>query len=860
MNGQYRFNGHRGDILNADYLSKLITNPCYVACNNGERKANSRAVPDINNVTAQQYWASTIFSRYTSYKNIILGAPVLYKNFYRNFNYSNEHIGIEVPDGSAWGNSTDNSGCSTGNFNGNPYPKESDQQFLLANFTASKINIELPVKRFQCYAYSNHADVPSASISINKNIDVQVVATAFNSESTPVGLLNRWYERHPYVSEYDYMNIPQWTGETPIFSLNNYKKTLLRLKEKNSQGIVMEASPAKFVSLPFLFAGNRFLQYDISVDSSLNEFSNTMFPADVAVQVKQFLQYCGDDNVMNGGSFIIDNKFKIPLLLTELNNAVIAAKSKSSEVIARLQELKAYMHYMILYYGEKSYKTKEEKAASICLYLAKINKLQLVNCYFLILDIVNKYSVTTDFYKRYNINNGTAYLNGNLPAITDEEINRNFEEDKSKYASSVTDYKFLNAIDIVNKMDASALKPLDTIKLSIGYTNGYEYPNKSEFYFYAPTAGKININNITTFDMPGKGFLNIIVEAVDKSLLVIKDETLTRENKISDVNITVPFAGLYKVSFVSKYKTSTQLTITTNGNTFYRNVPFYGNKVENYRNDNFKSLAQYFYVPDISKVYFSINNACYTGNCLSSAAVQSAFGIKNNKGENPEIKVSTFDSSLYEMPVADSNKSSFWRVTQMREYNFCFANISNIEVFAEPKKCTGTDFTAAVINKDGNCFTRITASQDLGIGAEWQIYDGSKKLNYKNVKSVDIPEILSSEAIIKLKTGIECITIKRSGDIKDYVKSMQSCASGAALPGVLNKLIVFPNPSSNVFNFKKNNTAIILNRINVYDLQGKKVADINNTGSINLSFLPAGIYFFSAQKDNDIVNGKLIKK
>ena len=42
-------------------------------------------------------------------------------------------------------------------------------------------------------------DVPSSNIIINKNIDVQVVATAFQSETSAIGLLNRWYKRH---SEY----------------------------------------------------------------------------------------------------------------------------------------------------------------------------------------------------------------------------------------------------------------------------------------------------------------------------------------------------------------------------------------------------------------------------------------------------------------------------------------------------------------------------------------------------------------------------------------------------------------------------------------------------------------------------------
>ena len=772
MLGAYAFSGHRGDIFTSEYLTTLQQNPCYIASSNGKRKASSQSVPDINNPAAMDHWASTILQRYTTNKKNIMGAPALYKNIYHNFNYAYENIGIEVPDGSEWGNSSDDLGCAKGNYNGNPYPKVSDQQFLLANFTASKINNVLPAKRFQCYAYSGHADVPSVNIAIDKNIDVQVVASAFQTETSPVGLLNRWYKRHKNISEYDYINLPQWTGETPLMSLSTFKNTLSRVKEKNAQGIVFESSPAKFASLPFLFAGNRYLQYDTKIDNSLHEFANDMFPPAIAVHIKQLLNYWGDNNVMNGGTFINDNKFKIPLFLQELNKAIAASQNAGADVTARLQELKAYVHYIILYYeilnDNKSYLNNAEKAANLCLYLARTNKLQLVNSYFLILDIVNKFPVTSDFYKQYNVTNGTAYLKGSLSLLSNEEINNNFSKDLAKYAGAVTDYKFENAVDIINKMNSGGLKPVDKINVSIGYTNGLNYSNRSEFYFYAPAAGKVNINCTPFYEMPGYGFINFTVEAVDKPLLVIKDETISPEHVLQNIDINVPSAGLYKLSVVLKFKAWCSLTITTNGNIFFKGA-FYGKRADNYRSDSLKSLPKYFYVPNIRELYFSINNACYTNRCLSPEEVQNAFGIKDNNGRAPVIEVSPFDSSLYKISIPAANANSFWQLTRMREYNFCFANISNVQIFAAPN-----------------------------------------------------PE-------------------------------------GAALAVEETGTIVYPNPSNGVFNFKKNNSPVVLTRLNVYDPQGKKIAGVSNTSQINLSDLPAGVYIFSAQKENDIIKGKLIK-
>ena len=770
MSGVYKFNGHRGDILDAEYMSGLQSNTCYIACNDGKRIANSTSVPDINNENAMQYWADKIQQRYTYHKNIVSGNPALYANLFHNFNYHNKVIGIEVADGAKWGNSSDNVLCATGNYNGNAYPKESDQQFLLANYTATKINTTLGDKQFQCYAYSNHADVPSLSVSINKNIDVQVVPGAFQSFTSTKGLLNRWYQVHKNISEYHYLNIPQWTGETPNFSLNEFKNTLYRIKENKGQGLVIETSPSKFASFPFLYAGNRFLLNNINVDESLNEFVADMFPAETGVYVKQLLQYWGDENIFSNS--INDNKYKLPLYLQQLGKAVTASSNINNKAVtARLQEMKAYMHYMVLYYDfisdPSSYENKAGKASALCLYLGKINKLQLVNSYFLLFDIVNKYPKEHAVYTQYNVIDGTAYHNGNVALINDDEINKNFTKDLLNYGNLITNYKFENASTIISKMKEEGLKPLDTINVKIIYTNGFEYPNKSEFYFYAPFSGTVNINCAPHFEMPGKGFVNITVEDEDKPLFIIADQTIDASHNPGNILINVPYSGIFRVSIISKYKTKADIKITTNGNIFFKQGAFYGNKVEHYQ-DDWASLPQYIYVPkQLDELYFSIDNSCYTKTCLSPAAVKNAFGIKD-KNDKDAIIQTTADPSLYK--IVTSNSSGFWRISTMREYNLCLANISNIEIYAEKEK-----------------------------------------------------------------------------------------PSGAALPIFNTDVICYPNPSADIFNFKKNNASLFFDKINIYNPQGKLIAIAENTSRINLSGLPAGIYFFSVSNENVITKGKLIK-
>ena len=96
-----------------------------------------------------------------------------------------------------------------------------------------------PGKHFQVYAYDSHADVPASSIKINNKVDVQVIPFVFQNETSPIGLLTRWYSRHKNISEYHYLNLAQWSGETPSFSLSELERTVQRLKDKNSQGIIL---------------------------------------------------------------------------------------------------------------------------------------------------------------------------------------------------------------------------------------------------------------------------------------------------------------------------------------------------------------------------------------------------------------------------------------------------------------------------------------------------------------------------------------------------------------------------------------------------------------------------------------------
>lgn len=857
MVGGYRFAGHRDDIVTNEYLATLQNNPCYVAPYNGSRTPTRQSVPDVNNIAAMQLWSNGIEKQYTQYRNTIFGNSSLYKNHYLNFNYAYGNIGIEVPDGTHWANSTESSCGNTALL------KESDQHFTLANFTATTINAAYPGKRFQLYAYDGHADVPSASISIHPQMDIQVVPTAFQFESSAKGLLNRWYNRTKNISEYHYLNLAQWSGETPAFHLDDLQGIVDRLKEHQAQGVVWEAAPSKFASLPFLLAANAALKDDAVINDKLKEFCNNMF-GNAATTVYSLLQHWSNDKTVTVSNGVQDNKYKLPFYFRLVSQAVQETQDASPLVKERISELKAFMHYMVLYYNwvfdQRPVSSKADKAAELCLYLAKINRLQIVNSYFLINDIVNRFAVTDDIYTRFNSASGTAYQNGNLPLISPAEIDAYFAADAALQLHLVDQYEFKDAMDIKTQFEPNKMLPIEQIDVQVGYTNGKDYTARSEFYFIAERPGSFTVKYSPRFDMPGRGYINFTVEAVDKPLGVIKDFSISNGSGQGILHVAVPEAGRYKFSVVSKYKSAAALSIGTNGNYFYRNGPFLGNTVENYRGD-LLSLPGYFYVPPgVSRIYFSLNNSNPGGTGFASPEeVGKAFVFKDNSNKvvAPQLASST-DSALFYLEVAPGAAGSFWQSFKMEQYRLCFANISNLQWYAARKSCTSADFTVQLKPGSEACITQLKTTAYAN-SLEWEVYDALKWYRYSNVKQVELPEIISPNAIVTLTAGNNCTIRKRIGDDPAYLSQKTACATGATPADPSTKVLLYPNPGTGLFRCIQNGQPVLAEEIGIHNISGMRLANFKNTQLFNIAALPSGMYFYTLLINKVAYKGKLVK-
>ena len=858
MNGEYSFAGHRADIITGANISTWQNNPCYVASFNNSRVVTSQSVPDVNNTAAMQLWASTLEQKYTDTRNSILAYANTNVNRYRNMNYGygGTNLGIEVTDGANWGNTKDNAACS-----GSGYDTPADQSIALANFTAQKISTKYPDMRFQIYAYSKHADVPASNIQLSDKIDVQIIPTVYQNISSANGLRNRWYNKTKNVSEYNYMNLSVWSGETPALYMNDFKATLQIAKDKKSQGLVWETSPAKFVSLPFLMAANLNLQKDVPVENFLKEFCNDMF-ADAGETIYSLLQLWTDENTLAGG---ISNRYKLPLYFQIVNKAEQQITQQPEIVKQRLRELKAYLHYMVLYYDwsadPRSKEAKADKAAAFCMYLAKTNKLQLVNSYSLVAGMANRFGNGSSFYQQYNVANGTAYDNGNLALITVAEIDNNFRADLAKINGSINKYKFETVDAIASRFNAAGLKASDNVKVQLSYTNGLDNYNRSEFSIKAPSAGTFTINYTPRFDAPDQGYINIVVESTDKALEIAEDFSMDKNAKTGSLVVKLPNAGNYKMTITSTYKSVIELDITTNKNIFYKTGVFFGKTTENYTNNI--GMPGYFYVPlGIDKVYFSFANTYSAAGYASAEKITSAFAIQDNNGKPLTARfASSADSVLFYIEIPAESQGKFCRVTKKSNYDLIFSNISNYLWYAEPKPapCSNADFSIASVNKNGKCSMQLTAVAIQG-QFEWTVTDFGKTYTYGNKRVVELPENSSTNAVVTLTNGSGCSFTKTIGEDETYMKLKKICANGGtAMPEAGIIPVVYPNPSTGNFKCTQNGADVIANKILIYNAQGNNLVIFNNVNKFNISNVPAGMYWYKIIVKGAEFSGRLVK-
>jgi Secretion system C-terminal sorting domain len=324
----------------------------------------------------------------------------------------------------------------------------------------------------------------------------------------------------------------------------------------------------------------------------------------------------------------------------------------------------------------------------------------------------------------------------------------------------------------------------------------------------------------------------------------------------------LPAAGNYKLTVCSKYKSRVTLNIATNKNIFYKSGAFFGNATESYEKEI--DMPGYIYIPaGIDKLYFSIGNSNAGGAGFKSEAhINSAFNIQDNNGNALQARfASPTDSALFYIEIPSGAAGKFCRITKkFYQYSLVFSNVNNFLWYAQlkPLPCKDADFTAAVINKDGNCITQLTATAKTG-EFNWEVEDADKIYTFSNQRVLDLPGYISANAIVTLTNGANCSITKNISDDEKLASAKQACATIKDIPAVSVMPVIYPNPSTGIFKLLQTGAEVIANQVVIVNAQGNTVAVFSNVKQFNISSLPAAMYWYKITVNEKEFSGKLVK-
>jgi hypothetical protein len=211
--------GHIGEAFNAYNRKEIEKDSMILAPINGKRKYDVYGKLDPTYEKGVNLFNNWIVEQYKDAKKIV-----------PSFIPCNTYQSVDPGDGLNYCHSPE---CKE------KFKSVSDQVFTVANKAAIKFKNLYPTAGVNLYAYSERADTPS--VKLESNIQVCVVATAFQDVATPEGLIKRWAKKAKHISLYDYLNIGVWNIDQPFFNLKKYFHFLDFVKQQKVEGFNFES-------------------------------------------------------------------------------------------------------------------------------------------------------------------------------------------------------------------------------------------------------------------------------------------------------------------------------------------------------------------------------------------------------------------------------------------------------------------------------------------------------------------------------------------------------------------------------------------------------------------------------------------
>ena len=502
----------------------------------------------------------------------------------------------------------------------------SDKWWWLANEVAKKFDANDKNTKITMLAYGDGTtNALAPKFSLRKNVYPIIIPYAFQKAYTPKQMVTAWASKIAgKMGLYDYWNITQWSEGLPQFNMYSIPEKLNFWKRNKVDGIYLETTDAAGpMGHIFWMAGK--LQWDInqSIDVLVDQYTKDCF-GKAAVPIKEmFVRWSQNYQ----GSAEVD------FSLRDLNKASNLVNKSGKEWI-RIAYLKAYVHYIKLYYDHDGTKQSRDK---IFKYLYSIHHLSLVQ--------------TSAFITQSYLTPGGPAPSGiGTTAINFTNIEEQFKKDiaAANKTYSLLDFNF----------DYDKVKYTVPINKDSWFFGSYQ----SSFYFKAPFSGHILLDagseTETEFVFSRDG--NVITREFVGTKNFNYQEKLgnTRIWSLKKFKMKVEKGVVYNISLSGGFS---RVKMITEGIVLFKNPG-----MQDF--DNFAYPVQYFYVPKAAtEIIFS--------DAFGEGLNERGFLIPPNGVPLKRQAMGT--RNTYSVPVLPENRGKIW-TANFGHPTWSFKNIPNV--------------------------------------------------------------------------------------------------------------------------------------------------------------------------------------
>ena len=407
--------------------------------------------------------------------------------------------------------------------------KISNQVFTLANITARALRAKYPNAKVNLYAYYKHAAIPD--FDLERNVHVTVIPDGFQQAYDGDVMMALWAEKAHIKTYYEYFTIPQQKGELPRLYIQNFIRRMELAKKLGYQGYWFETGLNLNSAIALQLFNQLWLDNNLTWEAITEKFLRNSFKGSYIPMKRLFNRWWH--------TWLAEEE--IPMAIYDLEEASSLAKNKDEK--ERITDLKAYLHYIILYEEWNKNRKDSEKTKRYFNYLYESSNRMIVNVSALY-QIFGAY-IPKEERSKLNVQGKNNW--GWLKPLTTADINQLFESDKKQYGVKKSNYLY-KEVDVASPASKLKNNNSQTIEFQSKLTG------KKQFY----GKGEITITFINPKDIATQNDKRLAISILGKDGNVVINQHISYDKP--QLTIKLPKEGLYTISLMQFFTTKTRIS------------------------------------------------------------------------------------------------------------------------------------------------------------------------------------------------------------------------------------------------------------------------------------------------------------